>query len=181
MNVHVKTPFKWTEEVMSQAAEMWNDGQSATQIGRALGVSRNAVIGKAHRNPSVFISKEGMGRDWRSGVTGARPVQRAPEPLVRRSKEAIERAKLKREAETAEATAMRLAIRDAKAGSEAYDTERLVHAKLLVDLDRGECHWPLNDGGPFLFCASETAKGSYCECHRLRMLPSRYTSDLEGI
>lgn len=40
----------WTDERVEQLKQFWTDGLSASQIARTLGgVSRNAVIGKAHR------------------------------------------------------------------------------------------------------------------------------------
>ncbi|RZF64484.1 GcrA cell cycle regulator [Sphingomonas populi] len=40
----------WTDERIDTLRKMWEDGQTASQIAEALGqVSRNAVIGKAHR------------------------------------------------------------------------------------------------------------------------------------
>lgn len=48
-----------------------------------------------------------------------------------------------------------------------YDRDRLASAKLLHELKRHQCRWPLNDGGPYLFCAAETT-GSYCEHHAER-------------
>lgn len=40
----------WTDDRLTLLRTMWNDGKSASQIADALGgVSRNAVIGKAHR------------------------------------------------------------------------------------------------------------------------------------
>ncbi|MDB5695860.1 MAG: GcrA cell cycle regulator [Sphingomonas bacterium] len=42
--------MSWTEDRMDQLKTMWEAGQTASQIAEALGeVSRNAVIGKAHR------------------------------------------------------------------------------------------------------------------------------------
>ena len=42
--------MSWTEERISTLKTMWEAGQTASQIAEALGgVSRNAVIGKAHR------------------------------------------------------------------------------------------------------------------------------------
>lgn len=39
----------WTEERISDLIRLWEAGHSASHIGKALGVSKNAVIGKAHR------------------------------------------------------------------------------------------------------------------------------------
>ena len=42
--------MSWTDERIETLKKMWEDGQTASQIAEALGgVSRNAVIGKAHR------------------------------------------------------------------------------------------------------------------------------------
>lgn len=39
----------WTPEQISQLTRMWNDGLSTAEIGKRLGISKNAVVGKAHR------------------------------------------------------------------------------------------------------------------------------------
>ncbi len=42
--------MSWTEEKVNKLKEMWGKGQTASQIAEIIGgVSRNAVIGKAHR------------------------------------------------------------------------------------------------------------------------------------
>ena len=42
--------MSWTDERIATLSKMWEGGQTASQIAEALGgVSRNAVIGKAHR------------------------------------------------------------------------------------------------------------------------------------
>lgn len=42
--------MEWTEERVATLKKLWEDGRSASQIAEAMGdVSRNAVIGKAHR------------------------------------------------------------------------------------------------------------------------------------
>ena len=42
--------MSWTEERIERLKKMWHDGSTASQIADELGgVSRNAVIGKAHR------------------------------------------------------------------------------------------------------------------------------------
>ena len=42
--------MSWTEEKVSKLKELWGKGQTASQIAEIIGgLSRNAVIGKAHR------------------------------------------------------------------------------------------------------------------------------------
>ena len=39
----------WTDERLDELKKLWAEGWSISQIGEALGVSRNAIAGKAHR------------------------------------------------------------------------------------------------------------------------------------
>ena len=39
----------WTDERLEKLKGLWTQGLSISQIGEALGVSRNAIAGKAHR------------------------------------------------------------------------------------------------------------------------------------
>ena len=39
----------WTQEKIELLKRHWRDGMSITDIGRKLAISRNAVVGKAHR------------------------------------------------------------------------------------------------------------------------------------
>ncbi len=41
--------FEWTPERTAALMTLWNQGIAASEIGRRLGVSKNAVIGKAFR------------------------------------------------------------------------------------------------------------------------------------
>ena len=44
-----ETANSWTEERLEKLKSLWDKGLSISQIGEALGVSRNAIAGKAHR------------------------------------------------------------------------------------------------------------------------------------
>ncbi|KQN94274.1 GcrA cell cycle regulator [Sphingomonas sp. Leaf231] len=85
--------MSWTEERIDTLKTMWEGGQTASQIAEALGgVSRNAVIGKAHRlglqsRPSPVVSKEEARAAAAEKAAAAAPaggtppvVARAPEP-----------------------------------------------------------------------------------------------------
>jgi GcrA cell cycle regulator len=44
-----RTSYEWPENTVAQLRELWSEGHSTTEIGRRLGVSKNAIVGKAHR------------------------------------------------------------------------------------------------------------------------------------
>ncbi|MGH7124624.1 MAG: GcrA family cell cycle regulator, partial [Stellaceae bacterium] len=39
----------WTPERITQLSQLWKEGHSTAEIGRRIGVTKNAVVGKAHR------------------------------------------------------------------------------------------------------------------------------------
>jgi len=41
--------MEWAEETIVRLRTLWDEGLSTAEIGRRLGVSKNAVVGKAHR------------------------------------------------------------------------------------------------------------------------------------
>jgi GcrA cell cycle regulator len=63
----------WTDERIDQLRQMWQNGMTASQIAEQLGgVSRNAVIGKAHR----------LGLQSRPSPVSQREAAPAPEPVA---------------------------------------------------------------------------------------------------
>jgi GcrA cell cycle regulator len=73
--------MSWTDERIDSLKTMWEKGMTASQIAEELGgVSRNAVIGKAHRlglqsRPSPVKATDGEG-----GRVPARKIAPAPKP-----------------------------------------------------------------------------------------------------
>jgi GcrA cell cycle regulator len=41
--------MEWTEEKIAELRNLWAEGHSTAEIGRRINVSKNAVVGKAHR------------------------------------------------------------------------------------------------------------------------------------
>jgi GcrA cell cycle regulator len=41
--------FEWTDERIQRLRQLWSEGHSTAEIGRRMGISKNAVVGKAHR------------------------------------------------------------------------------------------------------------------------------------
>jgi GcrA cell cycle regulator len=39
----------WTDDLIVELGKLWTEGHSTAEIGRRLGVSKNSVVGKAHR------------------------------------------------------------------------------------------------------------------------------------
>lgn len=39
----------WNDEAIGQLRSLWDEGHSTAEIGRRLGITKNAVVGKAHR------------------------------------------------------------------------------------------------------------------------------------
>jgi GcrA cell cycle regulator len=56
--------MEWTEEAIAKLRTLWAEGHSTAEIGRRLNISKNAVVGKAHRlnlppRPSPIRRHEG--------------------------------------------------------------------------------------------------------------------------
>jgi GcrA cell cycle regulator len=41
--------MEWSEDIIGRLRTLWADGLSTAEIGRRLNISKNAVVGKAHR------------------------------------------------------------------------------------------------------------------------------------
>lgn len=41
--------MEWNEAIITELRSLWAEGHSTAEIGRRLGISKNAVVGKAHR------------------------------------------------------------------------------------------------------------------------------------
>lgn len=81
--------MEWTEQRIELLRKLWGQGQTASQIAIALGgVSRNAVIGKAHRlgltgRPSP-IKRDAAGGSPRRRTAARRLANIAPNPVMAR-------------------------------------------------------------------------------------------------
>ncbi|WP_282609969.1 GcrA family cell cycle regulator [Pelagibius sp. Alg239-R121] len=69
--------MSWTPERIDELTKLWETGHSASAIGKILGVSKNAVVGKAHRmklqaRPSPI--KRGEDGGAANSASGAKPA-----------------------------------------------------------------------------------------------------------
>ncbi len=80
--------MSWTDERIATLKTMWEAGQTASQIAEALGgVSRNAVIGKAHRlelqaRPSPVKPNDPEAKAAAAAEATASAAATAPEPVA---------------------------------------------------------------------------------------------------
>lgn len=75
--------MEWTEETIARLRELWQQGLSTAEIGRQLSVTKNAVVGKAHRlglqaRPSPIRRPPASA----SAVESAGAVAPTPEPVA---------------------------------------------------------------------------------------------------
>jgi|TARA_B100001540_G_C15376737_1_gene448242 GcrA cell cycle regulator len=135
--------MSWTEEKVAKLKELWGKGNTASQIAEIIGgISRNAVIGKAHRlNLSAKIKT-------RTAVSNQN-IENTFEVKNIKSKKG-RRSKFKS-----------LII------EKDFEPE---NPKQLEELDENSCKWPIGhpDESSFYFCGRSSLKDfSYCKLHLL--------------
>ena len=67
----------WSDEVIERLKVLWAEGHSTAEIGRRMGVSKNAVVGKAHR-----LALPARPSPIRRGAAGEVPRRAAPRRVV---------------------------------------------------------------------------------------------------
>ena len=150
--------MSWNQEREDLLRKLWLQGLSASQIAYVMsGITRNAVIGKAHR----------MGLPKRSPATSQRPkvrVQRGKPSLACVGGRPSARPDV-REAPVRDEFAFALA----KANFEAVQGPRDASERVpLMTLTSRTCKWPIGDPADpdFHFCSVDAESGrSYCEFH----------------
>ena len=136
--------MSWTEEKVTKLKELWGKGNTASQIAEIIGgISRNAVIGKAHRlNLSAKIKTRSAASNQNfDDLTSKTNILRAKR--VRKSK------------------FKSLII------EKDFEPE---NPKQLEELDENSCKWPIGhpDEKNFYFCGRSSLKDfSYCKLHLL--------------
>ncbi len=150
--------MEWTDETIARLRELWAEGHSTAEIGRRMGISKNAVVGKAHRlnltaRPSP-IRREGEEPPPRTSVP-----RRITGPTLPPLSAAVP-------AETPPPPAPRPAVVAARPEVQRAHVVRPVPA--LRSLRTQTCCWPLGDPGTrsFRFCDAEATTGKpYCAEH----------------
>ena len=135
--------MSWTEDKVNKLKELWGKGNTASQIAEIIGgISRNAVIGKAHRlNLSAKIK------------TRAATSNQSFENALENKNKKIKKGRSSR--------FKSLII------EKDFEPE---NPKQLEELTENSCKWPIGhpDEKSFYFCGRSSLKDfSYCKLHLL--------------
>ncbi len=136
--------MSWTEEKVQKLKELWGKGNTASQIAAIIGgISRNAVIGKAHRlNLSAKIKTRSAASNQNFNDSTSKTNIQTPK-------------------------------RGRKSKFKSLIIEKDFEAenpKQLEELDENSCKWPIGhpDQKSFYFCGRSSLKDfSYCKLHLL--------------
>ncbi len=160
--------MSWTDERIALLKKMWKEGKSAAEIAKILakGVTRNAVIGKAHR----------MGLSGRPS-----PIKKPAAAPAKKEKEAAAPAKKEsaREAAPAARKSAPAPVASGKANPmlarEADEMKKIEKDVVplgggvsLLELTERMCKWPIGDprDDDFTFCGRGIRVGTpYCPEH----------------
>ena len=135
--------MSWNEEKVNKLKELWGNGSTASQIAEIIGgISRNAVIGKAHR---LNLSSKIRSRNVSSSKS-----------LLHKTEENHPRKNQGRKSKF-----QSLII------EKDFEPE---NPKKLEELDENSCKWPIGhpEEEKFYFCGRSSLKDfSYCKLHLL--------------
>tara|TARA_B100000902_G_C26752181_1_gene641454 strand:- start:125 stop:616 length:492 start_codon:yes stop_codon:yes gene_type:complete len=134
--------MSWTDEKVAKLKELWGKGNTASQIAEIIGgISRNAVIGKAHRlNLSAKIKTRSTGSKQRFNSLDENNIKIKKNRTNKFKSLIIEK---------------------------DFEPE---DPKQLEELDDNSCKWPIGhpDEEAFYFCGRSSLKNfSYCKLHLL--------------
>ena len=135
--------MSWNDEKVSKLKELWGKGNTASQIAEIIGgISRNAVIGKAHRlNLSAKIKTRAATSNQNFENSQVQKVNKVKRGRNSKFKSLII--------------------------EKNFEPE---NPKQLEELDENSCKWPLGHPNErdFYFCGRSSLKDfSYCKLHLL--------------
>ena len=138
----------WTDDIIARLRALWNDGHSTAEIGRRMGITKNAVVGKAHR-----LDLPGRESPIRRGPAGpATPRQPRPSRAARPSLPGLPSA----------------LTRPARTPAPAVPPTPPSPPRRRYGPSGQPCCWPLGEPGTpgFRFCGSGSEQGRpYCPEH----------------
>ena len=160
--------MEWSEEAIGRLRMLWTEGHSTAEIGRRLGISKNAVVGKAHRldlpsRPSPIRREAGPGGSDRRRAAPRRAAGPTLPPLTstaprRRASPGVSAEVARPGGETARSAPRPAACRP----STRVQGLPRTYGRTIA------CCWPLGEPGSknFRFCCDDSVPGKpYCEEH----------------
>jgi GcrA cell cycle regulator len=148
----------WTDDRVGALKKLWLEGQSASQIAKALGggVTRNAVIGKVHR---LGLSGRAAPSQPVRATTAAtfRPARPRPTPPPQPAAPRRIEALAPRPA----------AVAPTPAPVPSREIMDLPGTATVMTLGAHMCKWPIGDPSSreFSFCGRRASEGVYCLEH----------------
>lgn len=169
--------MSWTDERIQELSRLWQAGLSASEIGKRLGISKNAVVGKAHRlnlpsRPSPIKQAPAQKGTPASG----RKARAAPETRAASQSRAETRPKDKADKAEKPGDARVHAVKPASRQSGATVKTAMPQRQPKQAGHRGGCLWPIGDPGDpdFHFCGADALPGKpYCAEHAARAYITR--------
>ncbi len=155
--------MEWNDESIARLRVLWAEGLSTAEIGRRMGISKNAVVGKAHR--LLLTSRPSPIRREQDGSRPARPA--APRRVTGPTLPSLAEAPAPR----MDAIALPLRTTVAPVAPPASVPRPLSVAVRTPNPDRRRnlpCCWPIGEPGTrsFRFCDGESLPGKpYCDTH----------------
>jgi GcrA cell cycle regulator len=135
--------MSWTEDKVNKLKELWGKGNTASQIAEIIGgISRNAVIGKAHR---LNLSGKIKTRSKKSANNFQNSFDEKDTNIKKSRRNRFKSLIIEKD----------------------FEPE---NPKQLEELDDNSCKWPIGhpDENNFYFCGRNSLKDfSYCKLHLL--------------
>jgi GcrA cell cycle regulator len=155
--------MEWNDETILRLRTLWNEGLSTAEIGRRMGVSKNAVVGKAHRL-GLAARPSPIRRDA-SGSASPRPAapRRVVGPTLPPLAATLSSAD---EVRSEPRPAVKPVAADPPVAVAAVSNP--VRAVPPRPLRMAACCWPIGEPGTksFRFCSDEALPGKpYCGEH----------------
>ncbi len=151
--------MSWTEDRVSLLTKLWGEGHTAAEIAKKLGgVTRNAVIGKAHRLKLSNRASPIQQNKKPANSNAVKPKRVTPIKAAAKPKPSLKQEKTV------------LKVQDTPVQEEATKAKPKKDGKLysLMDLKPRQCRWPSGDPKEegFGFCGDHAMVGlPYCEEH----------------
>lgn len=168
----------WDSSILKKLKALTGKGLSTAEIGKRLGISKNAVVGKLHRL-GWNVKAGGVATDDDKVKTKKAPAKKTavksePVKKVAASKKPAAKTPAKKTVaksepvkKVAEKTPVKKSVGGGKKTTNVH--QRIVqHALEMMDLKPGQCRWPIGDpdSEDFHFCGKSVFVGKpYCYEH----------------